>query len=179
MIKSNKGFSLIEILLVVGFIASAVAAVFVVYPKVKIANDVQTEVSSLAQIVGGIQSVYSTSPNYNGLTTQIAIQAQIIPKGQVTGTSTFNNSFGNPVTISTVAYGAIANGAFTLTSDVPKEGCQKFINTVGATARIVSVNAVVIKDESASPVDQLEAAEAVVTCDGITGDQGTVILTYR
>ncbi|EGD5057419.1 prepilin-type N-terminal cleavage/methylation domain-containing protein, partial [Escherichia coli] len=42
-IKSKKGFSLLELLLVLGIIAALVVAAFIVYPKVQASQRAQAE----------------------------------------------------------------------------------------------------------------------------------------
>ncbi|WP_117102748.1 prepilin-type N-terminal cleavage/methylation domain-containing protein, partial [Klebsiella pneumoniae] len=49
MDKNKKGFSLLELLLVLGIIAALVVSAFVVYPKVRDARYIDIEAKHIAQ----------------------------------------------------------------------------------------------------------------------------------
>ena len=77
--KSKKGFSLLELLLVMGIIAALIVAAFIVYPKVQASQRSQAESNNIATIQAGVKSLYSSTSNYTGLTTSVAIQSKIFP----------------------------------------------------------------------------------------------------
>lgn len=53
--KSKKGFSLLELLLVLGIIAALVVAAFIVYPKVQASQRAQAESNNIATIQAGVK----------------------------------------------------------------------------------------------------------------------------
>jgi prepilin-type N-terminal cleavage/methylation domain-containing protein len=55
-IKSKKGFSLLELLLVLGIIAALVVAAFIVYPKVQASQRAQAESNNIATIQAGVKA---------------------------------------------------------------------------------------------------------------------------
>jgi prepilin-type N-terminal cleavage/methylation domain-containing protein len=55
-IKSKKGFSLLELLLVLGIIAALVVAAFIVYPKVQASQRSQAESNNIATIQAGVKA---------------------------------------------------------------------------------------------------------------------------
>jgi prepilin-type N-terminal cleavage/methylation domain-containing protein len=75
-----KGFSLIELLLVLGVLAILLVAAFVVYPQVRDRNQANAEVSNLTALKANITNLYaSRGGNYDGLNTGVANQARAFP----------------------------------------------------------------------------------------------------
>lgn len=78
--KSQKGFSLLELLLVLGIVAALIVASFIGYPKVRDARYVDIEAKHIGQIYASVRNVYAGQPDYSGLaTTAVAIPAQFFP----------------------------------------------------------------------------------------------------
>ncbi len=78
--KSQKGFSLLELLLVLGIVAALIIASFIGYPKVRGARYVDIEAKHIGQIYASVRNVYAGQPDYSGLaTTAVAIPAQFFP----------------------------------------------------------------------------------------------------
>lgn len=99
-----KGFSLIELLLVLGVLAILLVAAFVVYPQVRDRNQANAEVSNLTAIKANITNLYaSRGGNYDGLTTDVANQARAFPSsmngGSYTAGTTINAAWGGEVTV--------------------------------------------------------------------------------
>lgn len=70
-----KGFSMIELLLVVGLIAVFAAVVFFVYPQVRDNNYANIERQRLLRTVARVQNLHFSAGHYEGLTTDSANQA--------------------------------------------------------------------------------------------------------
>lgn len=171
----KKGFSLIEILLVVGFIAAAVAVVFIAYPKLQSSARANTEVQNTATISGGVKTLYASQSSYVGLSTAQLISARVVPDNMVNGT-TLNNQFGGAVTITPTSIGAAAglNNAFTVEySNVPSEDCVKFASQAAPNFTRVHV----IPNATATP-----AAGALTTTAAIVKnsnpDTAGAVVTY-
>lgn len=131
--NNKKGFSLVELLLVLGVLAVLLVAAFVVYPRVRDANRANTEVSNLTAIKASINNLYaSKGGDYKGLTTAVANQARVFPSSMNSGTYTgaaVNSSWGGAVkaevtTAETTTDGAAipAGRAFTVTYESVPEG---------------------------------------------------------
>ena len=106
--KNKKGFSLIEMLLVLGVLAVLLVAAFVVYPRVRDASRANNEVANLTAIKASINNLYATKGgNYTGLKTGVANQARAFPasmnSGVYTDTQEITSSWGGAVTITDVA----------------------------------------------------------------------------
>ena len=65
--KSKKGFSLLELLLVLGIIAALVVAAFIVYPKVQASQRAQAESNNIATIQAGVKALYTSASSYDKL----------------------------------------------------------------------------------------------------------------
>lgn len=171
----NKGFSLIEILLVIGFIAVAIAAVFVVYPKVKASSNASTEITNIATITSGLQGTFASSNNYNGLTTATAIQSQVVPSSMIQGTNVFS-SFGTNYTISTATVGGVADHSMRFSVSIPKEACPKFLNAAAAYDQVgYWATPTFVKDKYTGDV-AITIAETATAC---AGDLNTIVLVQR
>ena len=71
--KSKKGFSLLELLLVLGIIAALVVAAFIVYPKVQASQRAQAESNNIATIQAGVKALYTSASSFTGLTNTVAV----------------------------------------------------------------------------------------------------------
>lgn len=75
-IRRSRGFSLVEILLVLGLLAVFLAAVFVTYPQVRGRNYVNIEQQRLLRTLAVVKNLYATKQTYDNLTTDVANQAK-------------------------------------------------------------------------------------------------------
>lgn len=134
-IKSKKGFSLLELLLVLGIIAALVVAAFIVYPKVQASQRSQAESNNIATIQAGVKALYTSTSSFTGLNNSVAIQAQIFPDNMLSGTdsatpSTPINAFKGDVIVESANTGpsAAQGSSFTITyKNVPATECTKII----------------------------------------------------
>ncbi|MBN3146279.1 prepilin-type N-terminal cleavage/methylation domain-containing protein [Pectobacterium brasiliense] len=83
--KYRKGFSLLELLLVLGIVAGLVVSAFIVYPKVQAAQRVEMESKNIAAIQAGVKALYASAPDYSGLNNTVALNASIFPDSMLSG----------------------------------------------------------------------------------------------
>ena len=104
--RKEKGFSLLELLLVLGVIAALIVGAFIVYPKVRNSQAIDAEAKNIATIRSGILALYASQATISGgLNNSIAIQAQIFPDNMLikngNTVSKVVNSFGGDVILVT------------------------------------------------------------------------------
>ncbi|EMY6875388.1 prepilin-type N-terminal cleavage/methylation domain-containing protein [Escherichia coli] len=135
MDKNKKGFSLLELLLVLGVIAALVVSAFIVYPKVRDARYVDIEAKHIGQIYASVKTVYTGQPNYSGLsTTAVAMPAQFFPDDMISEKTTWAiSSWGGYVVVDSnnVSPSGGTASSFTISySDVPESVCVRLISAV-------------------------------------------------
>lgn len=168
--KVARGFTLVEVLLVVGFIALASIGVYVVYNKVQTGNAANTESRNIDTVRAGIKNIYGGSTNYNGLTETIALNARIVPdtmRSTASQGGTIQNSFGGTVTIASATFGSgVADNAFAITyNNVPLDVCAKLTTSAGVGFNKVTVNGTTVKDTSTSTGNTINVATVASSCN--------------
>lgn len=128
--NNKKGYSLLEVLIVIGIITSIIVSVFYFYPKLKNSNTVNIEVSNLNTILSGIYGIYNGN-NYDGISNKLLIEAKIIPNTMVSNTLyKITNSWKGEVIIS--AY-KVKNRHSMLSmkyTNIPQDQCALFVSSV-------------------------------------------------
>ncbi|HEF4887313.1 TPA: prepilin-type N-terminal cleavage/methylation domain-containing protein [Klebsiella oxytoca] len=143
--KKHKGFSLLELLLVLGVIAALVVGAFIVYPKVQASQRAEAESKNIATIQAGVKSLYTSASSYSGLSNTVAVGAKIFPDNMLVGTGTSAsvvNAFkGNVILgVSTDSPSGAANSAFSITYvGVPAAECAKIVSAAAGNFYTVSV----------------------------------------
>lgn len=135
--KKNSGFTLVEILLVVGFIALAGIGIYTVYSKVQMGNAALQEGKNLDTIRAGVKNLYGSSSNYVGLTNVVLNDARVTPDTMraipyAAADANINNSFGGAVVVEPVGLGGGTNNGFRVTyPSVPGAVCAKLVTGAG------------------------------------------------
>ncbi len=127
--KIQQGFSLLELLLVLGTVAALIVGSFIVYPKVQAAQRAEAESKNIATIQTGIKSLYSATASYSGLANGNSYKAGIFPVNMYKQSGRgFNivNTWKGYITVASAATGpsGTAVSAFTITyTGVPAAEC--------------------------------------------------------
>lgn len=101
VLKIKKGFSLLELLLVLGIIAGIIIAAFLIFPKVRDANYIATETKNITAIRAGLISLYANTalpPEGSDIQT-IAIKSKVIPENMIDSNNNIISAWGAPVYI--------------------------------------------------------------------------------
>lgn len=180
--NNAKGFSLIELLLVLGVLAILLVAAFVVYPQVRDRNQANAEVSNLTSIKANINNLYAARGGlYTGLTTDVANAARAFPQSMNGGVyaagTAISSSWGGTVTTAVNAAavaGIPANRSFNITyTNVPAGVCLGLVSgaaanfqsvVVGTTETIVAVGA----------ARQFDPAVAAGACNGLAATDSII-----
>ncbi|MBE5204363.1 prepilin-type N-terminal cleavage/methylation domain-containing protein [Pectobacterium sp. FL60-S17] len=166
--KYRKGFSLLELILVLGVIAGLIVSAFIVYPKVQAAQRVEAEVKNIAAIQAGVQSVYASTNSYSGVVNGSMYKAGVFPDNMVKRFALWfyivNSWRGNVVLASDDTGPAGTPGsAFTITyNGVPAAECARLISATAANFYIIQVGSITVKnaDGNINTGDVSEACSA-------------------
>lgn len=151
MNKKNKGFTLVEVLLVVGFIALAGIGIYTIYSKIRNSQYAAQEVRHLNVFKAGINALKSPGFKYTDVSTVLLNNARITPDSMRAIQYTLNDmsitsGFGQSVTASTVNLGGGSfNGYAIIYWAVPTEICSKMISGAEKNWAYISVNSVSVK----------------------------------
>lgn len=178
--NTSKGFSLIELLLVLGVLAILLVAAFVVYPQVRDRNQANTEVSNLTSIKANINNLYaSRGGNYADLETSTAVQARALPSSMVGGnfvSGTPAAAWGGAVDVGSAADPANAAPANARTfgiqyTNVPEGVCLGLVS--GAATNFTQVS---VGGSNLITNNQFDPAAAAEACGGTAGPK-TIIFS--
>ncbi|EGM8545365.1 TPA: prepilin-type N-terminal cleavage/methylation domain-containing protein [Escherichia coli] len=176
---SKKGFSLLELLLVLGIIAALVVAAFIVYPKVQASQRAQAESNNIATIQAGVKALYTSASSFTGLSNSVAIQASIFPDNMLNGSGSATkpiNTFKGDVILSATALGPskAPGSSFTITyANVPAVECTKIITASASNFYEVGVkSSATVKTAGGA----LDIAKTVGLCSA-GGNSNTLIFT--
>lgn len=171
-----KGFTMIELLIGIGFIAAASVTVYYIYNKVKSTGDANTEGRHLDTLRAGIKNLYQGQVSYAGITHKFVNDARITPEDmRVAGDTTgiIRNKFGGTVTIAPANLNGGTSNAFAITyNKVPGETCIKLVTTAGFQFDSVQVGATTVKTFGTQTVDPVAVATA---CNLDTGAGVTIV----
>ena len=158
-----KGFSLIELLLVLGVLAILLVTAFVVYPQVRDRNQANAEVSNLTALKANITNLYaSKGGNYTGLTTAVANQARAFPSsmngGTYTASAPVTSSWGNTVAVD-VGSGTPPR-TFTVTyNNVPAGVCLGLVSGAAGNFQDITVGSTDVMPGTPGSFDPALAAQ--------------------
>ncbi|EBY0373033.1 prepilin-type N-terminal cleavage/methylation domain-containing protein [Salmonella enterica subsp. enterica serovar Toulon] len=141
--KSKKGFSLLELLLVLGIIAALVVAAFIVYPKVQASQRAQAESNNIATIQAGVKALYTSASSFTGLTNTVAVQAKIFPDNMLSGTGNTAkpiNAFKGNVTLAAAATGPSSAAGIFYTAKVGSKVVKAADGTLDVAATAAACN---------------------------------------
>ena len=151
--KRATGFSLIELLLVLGVLAILLVAAFVVYPQVSHANRVNRELSNLSNIQANMRSMFApVGTAYTKIPSATATEslnnARIFPSGMNGGIYTgsdIKHSWNGGVTLhaTTASHAGLPAGrAFTINYlDVPSQACVDLVTRASPTFPVIHIYA--------------------------------------
>lgn len=136
--KRRKGYSIIEIMVVVAIIGVLVAIALQFVPKLTASTRAKGEIDNINFLVQHIQSVYANQSSYKDLQDNASSVAKVLfidsgvaPASMISGTSTLVNKFGQSYTFkgaNTVS--GTSNNAFTIViNGVPKLECSTILNS--------------------------------------------------
>ena len=146
--KSKKGFSLLELLLVLSIIAALIVSAFVVYPKVQIMYRVDKIGRVILGAKSAIQELYKGRAEYDrGISSNEVIRIAFPDNVfRVKGTSLPQNDYGGTYSISgqfASTLGSYSGFSIDIRS-VPSGDCIRLVSNIHGAFQSVSINAVTV-----------------------------------
>lgn len=168
------GFSLIELLLVIGFIAGALVLAFVTYPKVLATNRANVEAQHITIFSGGIKNMYATAQNFSSLSNTVMINAKVVPDDLQVAGGVINNIWGGDITVAPDTTSALR---YTITySGVPRSECVKLGTSVAVNFLKLSIQGTVIFDRTGTG-GSVNLDPAVVASSCVDGQVNALVFT--
>lgn len=186
--NNEKGFSLLEIILVLGIITALIVSAFIVYPKIQSSQRANTEIKNIATIMAGINGLYAGMTRYVGLNNQTLINANIIPDNMLSSEEGVNNkitsSWGGDVNISLANQinddGIIISSVKISYSSVPALECQKIIISSQSLFNLIYAGAngsLIIKNSIRDKTDSEASVNSIVSSCNSGGNNNTINMT--
>lgn len=152
-INKQRGFSLVEILLVLGIIALLAIAAFIIFPQVQAANRANTEQANITTMAAGIKNLYGSTRNYAGVTPRILVQARIAPTSMYannTAATTLTSAWSGDVSVGPTGTN---NSQFIITyAGVPTEVCTRLVPGLLSNFQTVTVGSTAVSAQNPTAV---------------------------
>lgn len=165
---AQRGFTLVETLLVIGILALVVSAVVAIATSTSASQTAQSEARLVESAASKIKNIYSSRPDYGGLTTGVANNLEIFPNNL--GDPAVN-SFGANIAVITppdAPKTAAANGARQFQIDWPsvsEDVCSE-LASANTSAVGVDVDGVEVYNRG---ITELDVGAIGANCaDGVT-----------
>ncbi len=179
-LRKSKGFTLVELLLVVGIIALGSVVAYITLPKVQSTSRANAEATNINTIAAGVKNMYAGTNSFTtlgapagtGTGTDLIVKGKAAPDRMVVDPAatpkTLVNSFGGNVAVGaeSAALGNIAaNGSYFITyAGVPDAECNKLATGVGNNFVKVQVNSTVVKSAPGETLVTLDPAVVSGAC---------------
>jgi prepilin-type N-terminal cleavage/methylation domain-containing protein len=163
----QRGFSLIELMLVLGIIAVLVIGLFALFSQADTSARTSELIKGVAGLNANIRSLYNSQSGYDtGDMIPTLVKANAVPSNWVKG-NTLQHGFGGTVTVTG------NSSTFSIATDhIPNEVCIRFLSEQGSSSwGSVSVNQ---KSITSLPV---KVADATLECNA--GASNNIVLTSQ
>ncbi len=146
MIKN--GFTLIEILLVVGFITIASASSYLLLKKVSLTNKSTENNRIISMIIASSKGLYANQSRTTGVSNSILINARAVPPAYLVpgDPNTIKDAFGSNMIVTAASFGAGLNNGFNINiQNVPKQICTEMLSKGHSNYDTINVNGIFVK----------------------------------
>lgn len=139
-LRNNRGYGLMEALIVAVCIAVGIAAIYTFYQKVYATQEAHEESQNVAELTDRIMKAYGPMANFTGLSTSSIINEGVVPSSIGVSGGSIISSFGGNVVVTPQNIDGIAGAGFGITyRDVPKNQCSKLVASVNQLQRFRAI----------------------------------------
>lgn len=168
-IKVNKGFSLLEIVLVIAVALIMITSALVMYPKIQSNQRANNEAKNVAAIKAGVRALYKGKATYTGLTNTILVESRSIPDNMTVpgDTSQIISSYGSPMRIYASDFGtskAVGSSFTIIYMNITNNDCAKLVPLISGEMSAIQINTLRVKALN-EPVDAKLVADACAQSD--------------
>lgn len=160
--KVNQGFTLAEILLVLGIIALISIAVFILYPKVEMSQDIGESLKKYTLITSNVEDFFG-GRDFDGLSASAVVSAGVLQQDDLT------SPWG---TIGLTPSGTGNQDFHVDFNEVPQDACIALIAALEPLSSTVQVDTTVIKSPTVAYDITAVAAACVNTTSVISAWPG-------
>lgn len=152
IIKKRKGFTLTEVLLVLSLAALIIITTLMMYPKVSANMRASKEAHNITIIGAGVKVLYSSTPYYTGLTTDVAVKGNVFPDSILEGSSnTPVNAWKGTISLTPGNDGpsGATDSSFSITDpNIPALECIHLATELSSNFYQIKINGTTVKSAS-------------------------------
>lgn len=172
--RELRGFTLIEVLLAGAVGAAIIIAAAMFFIQANNAAKRDAAFQQLQAVIGNVRSLHSGQPDYQGLTTEIAIKARVFPPSMVRDPNASSAKAINPFGGSVLVEAGATPDVFELTFErVPPDACVALVSTntasIGGSVERITV-------DGAALSLPISVADATARCN--SNSSGLVTITW-
>lgn len=172
LITKNKrnGYTLIEIMLVIGLIAILMVSIFIIYQKIDNKFKADSVSKNLIMLSSNIDNSFSSFLSPQDLTNEFALSSNLVPKPLVLSNTSISNGYGGQLEL------GIDNSFYTITlKDIPNSVCGYLTATnFIRLAPGIKINSTTIK--TSGPINSTHVSEMTASCN--LGNEVTIVAYY-
>lgn len=131
--NKNKGFSLLELMLVLGIIAALIVAAFMIFPKIENSRKATEEVKYIIMMKNSIVEMYSGKAEYDNSITDSRVMSNISPKGDKWNRTEWEGGFSVMPQMNNLGFSIIVRS-------IPQDACIKIVNQLKEQFVRIAVN---------------------------------------
>lgn len=172
-IRKQKGFTLIELIVVMVVIGIGSAVAIALFNNTRETSQVETETKNIQAIQAKTRDLFAARSDFTGLTSAVLLSANGFPTSMVNGANV-TNAWNGAVTVTTATVPA-ANAAEgqIVYAGVPTSACIALVSKAARSARHINVGATNVK--TAAQTNDVLAT--TTTACGAT-DPATITMTF-